>query len=78
MVADEKSEILAWLSPLEPQRRRQDIRTRRIDEVANWLLLRNIGIDLVVSVERSVIVQLCFAPGVRGWARHTLGRRSHT
>ena len=37
-MADEKSEILAWLSPLEPQRRHQDIRTRRIDEVGNWLL----------------------------------------
>ena len=77
-VADEKSKILDWLSPREPQRRRQDIRTRRIDEVGNWLWLRNMGIDLVVSVEQSVIVQLCFATGVRGWARHTLGRRSHT
>ena len=37
-VADEKSEILAWISPLEPQIRHQDIRTRRVDEVGNWLL----------------------------------------
>lgn len=37
-VADEKSEILAWLSPLEPQIRHQDIRTRRVDEVGSWLL----------------------------------------
>ena len=37
-VADEKSEILAWLSPLEPQIRHQDIRTRRVDEVGGWLL----------------------------------------
>ena len=37
-VADEKSEILAWLSPLQPQRRHEDIRTRRVDEVGNWLL----------------------------------------
>jgi len=37
-VGDEKSEILAWLSPLEPQRRHQDIRTRRVDEVGDWLL----------------------------------------
>ena len=35
---DEKSEILAWLSPLEPQRRHQDIRTRRVNEVGDWLL----------------------------------------
>ena len=37
-MADERSEILAWLSPLEPQRRHHDIRTRRVDEVGNWLL----------------------------------------
>jgi len=37
-VADEKSEILAWLSPLEPRIRHQDIRTRRVDGVGDWLL----------------------------------------
>ena len=37
-VADEKSEILAWLSPLKPQSRHQDIRIRRVDEVGDWLL----------------------------------------
>ena len=37
-VADERSEILAWLSPLEPQRRHHDIKTRRVDEVGDWLL----------------------------------------
>ena len=37
-VADEKSEILAWLSPLEPQRRHHDIRARRVNEVGDWLL----------------------------------------
>ena len=36
--ADEKSEILAWLSPLAPQRRHHDIRTRRVKEVGGWLL----------------------------------------
>ena len=78
-VVDEKFEILPWLFPPESQRPNQDIPTDRIDEVEkNWLLLRNIGIGLVVSVERNVIVQLCFAMGVQGWARHTLGRRSHT
>ena len=38
VAADERSEILAWLSPLEPQIRHQDIRTRRVDEVGDWLL----------------------------------------
>ena len=37
-VADERSEILAWLSPLEPRIRHEDIRTRRVDEVGDWLL----------------------------------------
>jgi len=37
-IADEDSEILAWISPLEPQTRHYDIRTRRIDEVGEWLL----------------------------------------
>ena len=37
-VADEKSKILTWLSPLEPQMRHHDIRSRRVDEVGDWLL----------------------------------------
>jgi len=37
-VANEKSKILTWLSPLDPQRRHQDIRTRRVDEVGDGLL----------------------------------------
>jgi len=37
-VVDEKSEILAWLSPLEPQIRHHDIRIRRVDEVGGWLM----------------------------------------
>jgi len=36
--ANERSEILAWLSPLGPQRRHKDIRTRRVDEVGDWIL----------------------------------------
>ena len=37
-VAEERSEILAWLSPLQPQRRHYDIRTRRVGKVGDWLL----------------------------------------
>ena len=36
--AEDRSEILAWLSPLEPRIRHQDIRTRRADKVGEWLL----------------------------------------
>ena len=35
-ITHEKFAFLAWLSPLEPQRRHQDIRTRRVDEVGDW------------------------------------------
>ena len=28
---------MAWLSPLEPQIRHEDIRTRRVNEVGDWL-----------------------------------------
>jgi len=38
VLPDERSEILEWLSPLEPQIRHRDIRARRVDEVGNWLL----------------------------------------
>ena len=37
-MGDEKSEILAWLSPLEPQKRHHDIQTRRVNEVGDWLM----------------------------------------
>ena len=37
-VADQRAEILAWLSPLEPQIRHQGIRTSRVDGVGDWLL----------------------------------------
>ena len=36
--ADDRSEILAWLSPLEPRVRHRDIGARRIDSIGAWLL----------------------------------------
>ena len=36
--ANERAEILAWLSPLEPQMRHRDIRNNRVDDVGDWLL----------------------------------------
>ena len=38
IVADDRPEILAWLSPLEPRIRHQDLRTQRVDNVGDWLL----------------------------------------
>ena len=35
---DDESKILAWLSPLEPRARHQDIGTQRVDSIGAWLL----------------------------------------
>ena len=35
---DDRSEILAWLSRLEPRARHRDIGARRIDSIGAWLL----------------------------------------
>jgi len=37
-VADDRSNILAWLSPLDPKSRHQDIQDRRIESSGEWLL----------------------------------------
>ena len=34
----ERAEILAWLSPLDPWIRHQDIRAQRVEYVGDWLL----------------------------------------
>ena len=36
--ADEKSEIMAWLPPPEPQVRHREIGSQRIDTIGAWLL----------------------------------------
>ena len=37
-IADDWSQILTWLSPLEPRLRHQDIRDRRVENVGEWIL----------------------------------------
>ena len=37
-VADDRSDVLAWLSPLNPKLRHQDIRDSRVENVGEWLL----------------------------------------
>ena len=36
--SDEDAEIMRWLSPLEPNKRHQGVRTDRFDGVGDWLL----------------------------------------
>ena len=35
---DRRSQLLTWLSPLEPKLRHQDIQERRVDNVGEWLM----------------------------------------
>jgi len=37
-VTDDRSEILTWLSPLEPHLRHHDLRISRVKDVGDWLL----------------------------------------
>jgi len=41
ITADGGPESMLWLSPLDPMRRHQDVRTDRLDGVGNWLLETN-------------------------------------
>ena len=34
----ERADILAWLSPLNPNSRHQDIQDRRVENIGEWLL----------------------------------------
>ena len=38
IIADDRSALLTWLSPLEPKLRHRDIQERRADNVGEWLL----------------------------------------
>jgi len=37
-LTDDRSGTLAWLSPLDPKFRHQDIQSRRVENVGEWLL----------------------------------------
>ena len=36
-LADDRSQLLTWLSPLDPSLRHCDIRERRVNEIGEWL-----------------------------------------
>ena len=40
--ADERSNILAWLSPLEPRLRHRDIQDRRVKNIGGWVLVTEV------------------------------------
>jgi len=37
-VADDRSQLLSWLSPLEPRLRHRDIQERRVESIGEWLM----------------------------------------
>ena len=37
-IADDRSQLLAWLSPLEPKIRHRDIQEQRVDNGGEWLM----------------------------------------
>ena len=37
-IVDDRSQILTWLSPLEPRLRHQDIHEGRVEGIGEWLL----------------------------------------
>jgi len=36
--ADDRSNILAWLSPIDPKLRHQDVREGRVENIGEWVL----------------------------------------
>ena len=38
IITDDRSNILTWLSPLDPKSRHQDIQERRVETIGEWLL----------------------------------------
>ena len=41
VAAHDRSQLLTWLSPLEPKLRHRDIQERRVDGVGEWLMQTN-------------------------------------
>ena len=38
IITDDRSQLLSWLSPLDPMSRHQDIQARRVENIGKWLL----------------------------------------
>jgi len=74
--ADDRSNILAWLSQLNPKLRHQDIRDRRVEDVGEWLLQTEEfrGWHAGSGGGKSDNAVL-FCYGIRGWARLLLGNK---
>ena len=67
-IVDDRSDILTWLSPLDPTRRHQDIRRDRVKNIGEWLLQTEEFRNWIASSGRNEIdnaVLFCYGgPGV--------------
>ena len=73
-VADDRSSLLTWLSPLEPKVRHRDIQERRVDCVGEWLIQTE-EFRSMAGVGKE-ITQSYFAMEIRGSARHLSGNKN--
>jgi len=67
-IADDRSQLLTWLSPLEPSLRHRNVRERRVDDIGEWLIQseefgRWRGLSAEGECESGVLF-CCGAPGV--------------
>ena len=53
-LSEESARIQAWLSPLEPHARHQDVRNRRLDGVGEWVLEKNEFVSWCENQDTSV------------------------
>jgi len=77
-VADDRSPLLPWLSPLEPRLRHRDIQERRVDNVGGWLQTEEFGSwhDQSGEGEGGKAVLYCY--GGRGSGGHLSSSRNHS
>jgi len=64
--ADHSSQVLKWLSPLEPGERHHDVSNRRLDDVGDWVLQTDKFVNWRSADDKSVNhVFFCYGgPGV--------------
>ena len=73
-VADDRLNILAWLSPLDPKLRHQDIRDHRVENVGEWLLQTEEFRSWCTGSEGGETDKaVLFAMEIRVLGKHTLG-----
>ena len=60
---DDEPQIMAWLSPLEPQARHQDISSQRVDGIGGWLLETEEFINWCKESDHAALF-CCGNPGV--------------